>query len=279
MKILANYHTHMYLCRHAEGHVEDYVKKAVESGYEEIGISDHIVWPDDWKKELHARRMTTEEFHNVYLAEINECKKKYNGEINVLTSLETEYLPFLKDIIDELKPFCDYLVLGQHWYMRKGYPMSVYADFSYNYPTCIISKDDVKLYSDSVCEALNTKLFKVLAHPEIIMIGYPKWDSYIEAEMRKIIESAIENNVYLEFNANGLRRGPKPTNGFSYEYNDLYMYPRIEFWKLVCEEYKYDKVLINDDCHSMKDLCDEYTKKAYQLLIDNNWKFSRKIEF
>ena len=75
MKILANYHTHMYLCRHAEGHVEDYVKKAVESGYEEIGISDHIVWPEDWKKELHARRMTTEEFHNVYLAEINECKE------------------------------------------------------------------------------------------------------------------------------------------------------------------------------------------------------------
>ena len=97
--------------------------------------------------------------------------------------------------------------------------------------------------------------------------------------MRKIIESAIKNDVYLEFNANGLRRGPKPTNGFIYEHGELYMYPRIEFWKLVCGEYKYNKILINDDCHSMKDLCDDYTKKAYQLFIDNNWKFSRKIEF
>lgn len=278
MKPIANYHTHMYLCRHAEGNVEDYVKRAIECGYEEIGISDHIVWPDDWKKRLHARRMTKEEFFDVYLASIKECNKKYEGKIKVLTSLETEYLPFLDDIIDELKEYCDYLVLGQHWYMNDDYPMSVYADFSYNYPTCVIRSSDVTLYTDSVCRALKTGLFKVLAHPEIIMIGYPKWDHHVESQMRRIIETAIENNVYLEFNVNGLRRGPKSTNGHEYQYGELYMYPRMEFWNLVCEEYQYDKVLINDDCHSMKDLCDLHTLKAYEVFNKKGWKNSLKIE-
>ena len=41
MKIKANYHTHTFLCNHAEGHVEDYVKQAVAYGFEEIGMCDH----------------------------------------------------------------------------------------------------------------------------------------------------------------------------------------------------------------------------------------------
>ncbi|MDD5293042.1 MAG: PHP domain-containing protein [Candidatus Izemoplasmatales bacterium] len=36
-----NYHTHMYLCRHAVGSVEDYVEKAIELGFTSLGMSDH----------------------------------------------------------------------------------------------------------------------------------------------------------------------------------------------------------------------------------------------
>ena len=276
MKIIANYHTHMYLCRHAEGHVEDYVKRASDLGYEEIGISDHIALPDEWKKRLHARRMTMDEFYNVYLKEINDCKVKY-PHLNILTSLEAEYLPFTIDYLHELKNYVDYFVLGQHSYMKGNYCASVYADGSYNYPTCIISKDDLALYAKTVCEALDTGLFKVLAHPEIIMIGYPRWDKEVEKNLRKIIEKAIKNDVFLEFNVNGLRRGKMSTNGFNYAFGDLHMYPRMEFWHLVCDEYKYDKILINDDCHAIKDLCDDYTKEAYNIFINNNWSFYRRL--
>ena len=37
----ANYHTHLVYCGHAEGHAEDYIKKAIELGFDELGISDH----------------------------------------------------------------------------------------------------------------------------------------------------------------------------------------------------------------------------------------------
>ena len=35
-----NYHTHNYRCNHADGTIEDYIKVAIEEGYDEIGISD-----------------------------------------------------------------------------------------------------------------------------------------------------------------------------------------------------------------------------------------------
>ena len=41
VKIVSNFHAHNYLCGHAVGTVCDYVKEAVENGFETIGISDH----------------------------------------------------------------------------------------------------------------------------------------------------------------------------------------------------------------------------------------------
>lgn len=37
-----NLHTHNYLCGHADGTVEDYVREAVKNGVKILGISDHI---------------------------------------------------------------------------------------------------------------------------------------------------------------------------------------------------------------------------------------------
>ena len=45
MKRISNYHSHVALCGHAEGTVEDYVKEAIKHNFEEIGISDHAPIP------------------------------------------------------------------------------------------------------------------------------------------------------------------------------------------------------------------------------------------
>ena len=45
MKRISNYHSHVALCGHAEGTVEDYIKEAIKNNYEEVGISDHAPIP------------------------------------------------------------------------------------------------------------------------------------------------------------------------------------------------------------------------------------------
>ncbi|HBC88850.1 MAG TPA: histidinol phosphate phosphatase, partial [Lentisphaeria bacterium] len=39
--MFVDYHVHTYLCKHASGRPEEYVKAAIRSGISEIGFSDH----------------------------------------------------------------------------------------------------------------------------------------------------------------------------------------------------------------------------------------------
>ncbi|HOA64173.1 MAG TPA: PHP domain-containing protein, partial [Bacilli bacterium] len=85
--ITSNYHTHTYLCRHAQGKPEDYIKRAIEVGYKEIGISDHgPIFSNSLK------RMSLDEFHQIYLKELNEAIEKYQYQITIYKGLEVEYL-------------------------------------------------------------------------------------------------------------------------------------------------------------------------------------------
>jgi len=79
-----NYHTHMYLCRHAIGTVEDYVKSAIDNGLTVLGMSDHGPF-----EELKDRsiRMRPNEFP-IYLAECDEAIRKYADRIKIYKGLE-----------------------------------------------------------------------------------------------------------------------------------------------------------------------------------------------
>ena len=37
-----NYHTHLMLCGHATGMSEDYIKVAIEEGYDVLGIQEEV---------------------------------------------------------------------------------------------------------------------------------------------------------------------------------------------------------------------------------------------
>ena len=39
--MIANYHTHTPRCNHAEGAERDYIERALEGGFRELGFSDH----------------------------------------------------------------------------------------------------------------------------------------------------------------------------------------------------------------------------------------------
>ena len=67
MRIKDNFHTHIYLCKHAVGNTAQYVKKAVNLGYESIGISDHGPILDHYHEKFYSRRMNFDEYHNIYL--------------------------------------------------------------------------------------------------------------------------------------------------------------------------------------------------------------------
>ena len=83
MRRISNYHSHIALCGHAYGNVEDYVKEAIKYNYEEIGISDHAPIPVFYVgKEMHEylwlyQMMNRQSFENDYLKQLEYCINKY----------------------------------------------------------------------------------------------------------------------------------------------------------------------------------------------------------
>ena len=248
-----NYHTHTYLCKHAEGNVNDYVKKAVELGMEEIGISDHGPL-------LHNPfpRMTIFEFFNVYLKEIEKAQEEYKGQIKVYKSLELEYLDKDYDYIQSLREHLDYLVLGCHYYSSTN-PCKETSTFH------IDTVEKLSQYVQLVEHALDTGFFKIIAHPDMFFLGYKKFDDYARSACRRIIEAAIRNDVYLEINANGMRRVKHRG------------YPREEFFQMA--KNMNAKIIIGADAHHPDELDDEAVKDAEEFAKSLEIKVCEKAEF
>jgi len=242
-----NYHTHVNMTRHAFGSVEEYVLKAIEKGYEVIGFSDHV-------PSLIGRRnrMTIQDFYLRYLKEINEAKRKYGHLIKIYAGLEVEYEPEYLTFHKLLRSKLDYLILGQHEMKIDGIMRNCYKD---------VTPEFIENYVKFIEEALDTKLYSILAHPELFRVGNGyKWGEVEIRAAERLIKACIKNNVYMEMNANGLR----------YHYNEesndeveKYAYPYIPFWKIVKE--KGAKVIISDDCHTPKHLCDSKTNRVEEI--------------
>ncbi len=266
---ISNYHTHIYLCKHATGTIEEYILKAINDGFEVLGISDHGPISDEHTALWRSRRMSMSESID-YLNELKRLKSKYDGQITLLGAFEIEYSNTYLSRLLEMRESVDYLVLGQHQIEVNGEFKSVYFKQT---------QDTIRIYGNTIVEALKSGLFKILAHPEIFMYTYPEFDDVCVEVSKQIIEAAIKYNIVLEINANGIRDCYRKT-GHLFE-QEYYKYPHVEFWRLVSEYQQKNNltVVINDDSHSVNDFNDQFTTEAYKFAERLNIKVANKIDF
>ena len=272
MNRIANYHGHLYLCKHATGDFEDYIQKAIKENLKIIGFSDHVPYNDELSTLLNSRRMSEDEFYQIYLPSIEEMKNKYKDQITVLGAFEIEYYPELRTELLRLSSYVDYCILGQHEICFNGQYKSVY-DKNFN-------DDDIKLYGEMVVEALQTKVFKILAHPDIYMFNHPEFNEIAKETALKIIKACDELGVYMEINANGIRRCIMKDQ--DYQDESMYKYPNPKFWDIVSTYQKNHptlKIIINDDCHRVEFLNDCCTEQAYTFARKHGLIVDQEISF
>lgn len=246
----ANYHTHTYLCGHAEGLPIDYVKKAIELGLEHIGISDHGYLKSRW-----TERMNLDSYQNIYLKNIDEAIEKYGAKIKIFKGLELEYLEGYDDLYKRYLKENDYLMLGQHIVEIDNVDYDLYKPMN---DRLIIA------YKDAVIKGMESGYFKILAHPDLYMLRYLEWNDLTAAIAVAIVESAIKNDVYLEINSNGTRR----TATYTKDLELTWLYPRLEFWEIV-SRYPEAKVIVGDDAH--------YLDHLHDLAVKNAILFAKKL--
>lgn len=228
-----NYHTHHYRCKHAEGEIIDYVRFAVKKGMKELGMSCHLPYKDG---RFSNDRMDYSDLSK-YFHEIDEAKEEL-GELKVLKALECEYFEDSRDYYLELKEKTDYLILGQHFIFKdEGEAVDVFFTED---------KETLYKYRDSVIKGIESGIFDFLAHPDLFMHSYPKWDEHCKRVTEDILASCRKYNMPIEYNANGLRSGRN--------------YPHDDFWKYVADNYGDIEVLVNSDAHFPEALDDEFVE-------------------
>lgn len=262
-----NYHTHTYLCKHALGDASDYLERCLKLNYLTLGISDHGPLPDEISRKITSRRMNFQEYVEIYLPMLKDAKNKYADKIEVLGGLEIEYFAGYDEYYQKFLNDLDYLILGQHYLKKEEELINIYGH---------LSKDDLDLYDKTISLALDTKYFKILAHPDIFTWRIDKWTDQCEEVASNIIDAAIKNNVLLEVNANGIRNAIQQKRLLNYQGKVNYPYPRYEFFMLA--KKKQALVIINDDAHAPNRISDQYTKLAYNFARDLNLNIVDKLD-
>lgn len=258
-----NYHTHTYRCGHAVGKEREYVEKAIELGFSELGFSEHapMPFPDGLPaanlERLLSMRLKTEEAEE-HFATLVALREEYKNDIKIHIGLEVEYFEeIFDDFLEYIKDFpVEYFILGQHFSDLFVEPIAYYGNQTR-------SDAALKRYVDCTLKGLKTGKFTYLAHPDLIF--YRRNLGLYESEMTRIVECAKENDVPLEINFYGLQ--------------EVRNYPCLPFWQIAnsigCD------VVFGSDAHHPDNLKNPYALKHAELMLDNfkNLNLLTRVEF
>ena len=232
-----NYHTHTARCGHAVGTDEQYIEAAISQGYDELGFSDHVPWPYESGYTHTHVRMTMDRLDE-YVAAMREHKKKYADRINLLIGFECEYFPaymnWLRDMKQEKR--LDYLILGNHY---DG------SDETGMYFGNAKTAAELRRYVEMTVKGIESGVFAYLAHPDLFMRRYGRFDENCRAAARDLCQACKENNLPMEYNLHDrYRLGELNRDG----------YPHPAFFDIA-----YDAgvdVIIGIDAHEPEELSD-----------------------
>lgn len=221
--MIANYHTHTARCRHAFGDEREYIETAIKRGLKTLGFSDHSpqIFPDGYYSNF---RMFPDQISD-YFATLEELKREYAKDIEILIGFEAEYYPeHFPALVEHIRPFKpDFLILGQHFLKNEYDGPYTGADSD--------SEDKLKLYVDQTLEGLETGRYSYFAHPDLI--NFTGTHEIYYKHIHHLCRRAKELHIPLEINLLGLADGRQ--------------YPRTEFWKIAAEVG--NEVVLGCDAH------------------------------
>ncbi len=218
-----NYHSHTKRCGHAMGEDEEFVLSAIDNGYRIYGFSDHVMLPN---RTQQGMRGSYEDDAKNYFLSIRSLEKKYASKIEIHLAFEAEwYYEEYASYYDGLlkNHILDYMILGQHCYLDHARDKFVFYSEIYD------KKEATKRYLADLIAGMKSHNFIYVAHPDLYLNWYKKWDDFAQKVAINIIKAAKEENVILEINMGPSRWGEKKASQYGFEV----AYPNEEFWHLV----------------------------------------------
>ncbi|MCM3748157.1 histidinol-phosphatase [Paenibacillus pasadenensis] len=195
-------HTHHSRCGHAEGDIEDYIVAAIDAGLDVIGISDHS--PYFGSDEDHAQPGIAMACTSLpdYVREVLSLKAKYEGRIEVLLGMESDFFPehaetYRKAL--ELYPF-DYLIGSVH--LSGG--VSIFNRNRWKGLSDAVQVEQKKEYYELIRQSAVCGMFQILGHIDAMKGYYPAFSDIPAAESIDLTLQAIAGSgTAIEINTSG----------------------------------------------------------------------------
>jgi len=197
----ADLHTHTYLCKHADGAAEDYVRAAIDRGLSMIGCTDHAPMPDDYDEK---HRMNFEQFHAVYKPAVLELREKYKGVIDVKFGVEGDFFPGTEDWVRDFHAAndFDYVIGSVHYLGEWGFDNPV---FVHKYDEANI--DEIyERYFDHIRRSAESGLFDIIGHCDLVKKFGHRPTRNMDEIVRETMKAVKASGIVVEINTSGLRK-------------------------------------------------------------------------
>lgn len=245
------YHCHTTFSD-GENTPREMIEKAIELGFEEIGISDHLTY----NRYYYERMLYTEDCEG-YISDIRKLAEEYKDKIKVLVGAELDFVSnpacyhWAKAIKDNLG--FDYLIGSVH-YCELGNNYLGHINLN-NYSNGE-QNQLVDTYWENMYACVSSGLFDIIGHLDLINRLIPKNKFNHFEKQKEIIDIIKKNNTVMELNTSG------------YRYKNKEQFPSIEILKYAKE--KNVKIVISSDAHNIERLnCD--FDKAEKILLDMDY--------
>ena len=218
-----SYHCHTNF---SDGHntITEMLNCAEQLGWEEIGISDHLIVHKNVKQSISWPYWAKAANKHVYYSDFKKaqddfCRHKENimksakaRNIKVRIGAEVDY--FIYDgWLDEFNEFrketeLDYYISGNH-FLQSDKGDSI-ADMK---ESKILPPEDIKKmlskHFDCICQAIESKIFCFIAHIDYARQNPLCGDKDFIFEKKKVLEALQRNGICTELSTKGLRKDGK----------------------------------------------------------------------
>ncbi len=197
--MLADYHLHTFLCGHASGTPEEYVRRAQELGLPEIGFADHAPLPFEGAE---GYRMGPEKVPE-YAAAVRRCREAFPG-LPIRFGIEADYHPSAVDYVtDFLKANdFDYVIGSIHYINGWGFDDPLQKHHFENRDI----NEVYACYYDLVARLAATGLYDILGHADVVKKYGHRPSRDISDLERAALEAVARAGMALDVNTSGLRR-------------------------------------------------------------------------
>ena len=243
---MPNYNLHQHSL-YSDGKAEpnEYVEKAIELNFSEIGFTEHSPLPFDNPFSLKQEKIKN------YIDEIDSLKQKHGSKIKIYRALEMDFIPGMSEDFDYWAKKCktDYLIGSVHLVLPgKGSPLwftdgpdpKIYDEGIKDFFGGD-TKKAVKTFFYQTNQMIETQRFDIIGHfDKIKMHNADRFFSDKDKWYRNLLDETLEliknKNLIVEINTRGIYKKRS-----AYLFPDGYALKRVKELNL--------PIIISSDAH------------------------------